>query len=139
MKGGKRAVLDTNVLVSAVLFGGRVARLHSLWKQNRFTMVASKKIVEEYLRVLSYPKFGLTEDEIKNIFHEEILPYIEPVIVKGKTRNICKDPDDDKFLECAAESNADFIISGDDDLLRIKEYHGCPIVTPEKFLRGFRQ
>ncbi|MBI5598363.1 MAG: putative toxin-antitoxin system toxin component, PIN family [Deltaproteobacteria bacterium] len=131
----RRAVLDTNVMVSALLFRGELSRLHALWKTKAFTIAASREIVEEYLRVLAYPKFNLTEKEIKDIIQEELLPYIEPVMVAGKLKGVCVDPDDDKFLYCAEAAKADVVVSGDEHLLRLKKYKGCPIITAEKFLR----
>ena len=134
----KRAVLDTNILISALLFRGVTSRIHTLWKKKSFTIVASREIVEEYLRVLAYPKFNLTEKEIKGIIHEELLPYLEPVSVTEDISGICADPDDDKFLACAEAAKADFIVSGDAHLLNMKKYKGCPIVTVERFLKQLK-
>ncbi len=91
--------------------------------------------MEEYIRVLAYPAFNLTEKEIKNIIQEELLPYIEPVVVTEKPKGFCVDPDDAKFLACAEAAKADAIVSGDADILRMKKFKGCPIVTAEKFLK----
>ncbi|MBI5587983.1 MAG: putative toxin-antitoxin system toxin component, PIN family [Deltaproteobacteria bacterium] len=134
----KRAVLDTNVVISALLFRGETSRLHTLWKKRAFRIAASREIVEEYLRVLAYPKFGLTEREIKGIVQEELLPYIAPIAVAGKLTGVCIDPDDDKFLACAEAAKADVIVSGDAHLLSLKKYKGSPIVSTEKFLKMFR-
>ncbi|MBI5885581.1 MAG: putative toxin-antitoxin system toxin component, PIN family [Deltaproteobacteria bacterium] len=134
----KRAVLDTNVVISALLFRGELSRLHALWKKRAFTLIASREVVEEYIKVLAYPKFKLTEKEIKDIIQVELLPYIEPVSVIGETRGICKDPDDDKFLACAEAAKAEAIVSGDSHLLSLKKYKGCPILTAERFLKKFR-
>ena len=133
----RRVVLDTNVVVSALLFRGEVSLLHALWKKKAFTIVASREIVEEYLRVLVYPKFNLTEKEIRDIIQEELLPYIEPVMVAEELKGVCIDPDDDKFLACAEAAKADVIVSGDEHLLSLKKYKGRPIVTVEKFLKKF--
>ncbi|MBI4384360.1 MAG: putative toxin-antitoxin system toxin component, PIN family [Nitrospinae bacterium] len=134
----KKAVLDTNVVVSALLFRGKLSRLNALWKKKAFTMAASREIIEEYVRVLAYPKFKLTEKEIKLLVQEELLPYIEPVTVNEDTKGVSKDPDDDKFLACAKAAKADFIVSGDAHLLDLKKYKGCPILTAEKFLKKFK-
>ena len=134
----KRAVLDTNVVISALLFKGEASNLHALWKKKTFAIVASKEIMEEYIRVLAYPKFNLTEREIKDIIQGELLPFIEPVAATGKLKGVCVDPDDDKFLACAESGKADAIVSGDTHLLRLKKFKGCPIVTVEKFLKKFR-
>ena len=133
----RRVVLDTNVVVSALLFRGELSRLHALWKRKAFTIVASREIVEEYLRVLAYPKFNLTEKEIRDIIREELLPCIEPVMVAEELKGVCVDPDDDKFLVCAEAAKADVVVSGDEHLLSLRKYKGCPIVTVEKFLRKF--
>lgn len=134
----KRVVLDTNVVISALLFRGELSRLHVLWKKRAFILIASREVVEEYVRVLAYPKFKLSEMEIKDIIQTELLPYIEPVSVMVDTRGVCKDPDDDKFLACAEASNADVIVSGDAHLLNLKKHKGCPIWTAEVFLKKFR-
>jgi putative PIN family toxin of toxin-antitoxin system len=134
----RNAVLDTNVVVSALLFRGELSRLHALWRKKAFTIAATKEIIEEYVRVLAYPKFKLTEREIEALVHEELLPYIEPVTVSEDIKGVSNDPDDDKFLACAAAAKADFIVSGDAHLLNLKTYKGCPIVTAEKFLKKFR-
>lgn len=134
----KRAVLDTNVVVSALLFSGELSSLHALWKKKAFTIAASREIIEEYVRVLAYPKFKLTEKEIKILVQEELLPYIEPVTVNEGAKGISEDPDDDKFLACASAAKADFIVSGDAHLLNLKKYKGCPILTAERFLKKLR-
>ena len=134
----KRAVLNTNVVISALLFRGELSRLHMLWKNKAFTIAATREIVEEYLKVLAYPKFNLTEKEIRDIIQEELLPYIKSVTVAVKLKGVCIDPDDDKFLACAEAAKADVIVSGDTHLLSLKKYKGCPIITAEKFLKKFR-
>ncbi|MBI5970639.1 MAG: putative toxin-antitoxin system toxin component, PIN family [Deltaproteobacteria bacterium] len=133
----KRVVLDTNVVISALLFRGELSRLHALWKKRAFTLIASREIMEEYLKVLAYPKFNLTEKDLKDIIRAELLPYIEPVTVIKKARGICQDPDDDKFLDCADAAKADAIVSGDAHLLSLKRHKGRPIITSEKFLKNF--
>ncbi|MBI4831643.1 MAG: putative toxin-antitoxin system toxin component, PIN family [Candidatus Lindowbacteria bacterium] len=150
----KRVVLDTNVVISALLFKGRISMVHTFWMERAFTIVASREIMEEYVRVLAYPKFNLTESEIKDLLQEELMPYIEPV-AHGHTvvlsegpqarakklnsgaqfKNVCVDPDDDKFLACAQSAKADAIVSGDAHLLSLRKVKGCPIVTVGRFLR----
>src|SRR6185437_5099024 len=79
--GVKRVVLDTNAVVSALIFGGAVARLVTLWQSQLFIWLASAAIVEEYARVFAYPKFELEESEINQLINEDILPFITPVHV----------------------------------------------------------
>ncbi len=130
-----RAVLDTSVLVSALLFEGPVGRLVPLWREGRFAPVVSKDILVEYLRVLAYPKFGLTADEIASLVEEVVLPFAVAVRTGGGKRPIVReDPEDDKFLHAAAAGKARFVVSGDRHLLGLEEYRGARIVTARAFL-----
>ena len=78
----KRVVIDTNVLVSALLFDGVPGELIECWRQGKILPLASRDIINEFIRVLSYPKFQLNEEEIKFLLNKEILPWFEIVIVK---------------------------------------------------------
>jgi hypothetical protein len=68
-----RVVLDTNVLVSALLFTGITSEIVPLWKEGAVSLLLSRDILEEYLRVLGYPKFQLSEADIKGLIEEELL------------------------------------------------------------------
>jgi putative PIN family toxin of toxin-antitoxin system len=129
-----RVVLDTNVLVSALLFTGIFSELVSLWRRRAITLVLSRAILEEYLRVLSYPKFQLSETEIKSLIEEELLPYVDVVNPRRRLRAVERDPSDNKFLECAIAGKARVIISGDKDLLSTGHYRSIRIQSPAKFL-----
>ena len=129
-----RAVLDTNILISALLFTGISAELVPLWKRDAITVLLSRAILEEYLRVLSYPKFQLSEAEIKGLIEEDLLPHVEVVKPTRHLRVVHRDPSDDKFFECAVAGKAEVIISGDKDLLSIGTYRRIRIQTPAQFL-----
>jgi putative PIN family toxin of toxin-antitoxin system len=129
-----RVVLDTNTLVSALLFTGISSDLVSLWQDGIITLLLSRDILDEYLRVLSYPKFKLSEEEIKKLLQEEILPYAEVVKPKRRLRVVQRDPSDNKFLECAIAGKTRVIISGDKDLLSLGRYRRIRIQTPAQFL-----
>ena len=128
-----RVVVDTNVVVSALLFGGTLGRLIPLWKERRITPVVSAPIAAEYLRVLAYPRFGLAESEIHYLIHREILPYCDVIDVDPGPVVVKDDPADDAFLYCAAAARARFVISGDGHLLALKAFGGIPIVSPAEF------
>jgi len=121
-------------MVSAILFGGVPGELISLWKIGHIQPLASTPIIDEYLKVLSYPKFRLSEKEIKYILYSEILPYFDVVIPKSGQVTIQEDPSDDKFLHCAKAGKAGVIITGDQHLLNLKSYGKINILTPSKFL-----
>ena len=72
--------------------------------------------------MLSYPKFELSEKEIKELIQEEILPYAKVVKPKGRLRVVRRDPSDNKFLECAVAGKARVIVSGDKDVLSLGRY-----------------
>ena len=131
-----RAVLDTNVVISALVFEGETNTLVVAWQQDRFLLLVSKIVLDEYIRVLHYPKFHLSRDEIRYLVEEEILPYIHPVKATKPSRSvsICRDPDDNMFLDCALAGHASFIVTGDKDLLALNPFRGIEILTPREFL-----
>lgn len=133
-----RVVVDTNVFISAILFGGIPGEIITLWKNGRITPLLSKEILDEYIKVLTYPKFNLTEEEINYILHGEILPFFQAVVPKLGRKIINDDPSDDKFIHCAETGKAHTIISGDHHLLNLKTYQKIRVQSPSKFLADFR-
>jgi putative PIN family toxin of toxin-antitoxin system len=133
----KRVVLDTNVLVSALLFKGTVSRLVELWRKGRIIPVISKETFAELVRVLHYPKFSLSKDEIKSIIEQEVLPYFEVIEVVKTVQGVCGDPEDDKFISCALSASADCIVSGDKDFCDVRQYKTVRIMNASDFLKKF--
>jgi putative PIN family toxin of toxin-antitoxin system len=133
----KKVVLDTNVIVSALLFKGELSKIVVLWKKDRIMPFISKETFEELKNVLTYPKFSLTEIEIKKIIEEEILPFFEVVDITDKVRGICRDPADDKFISCAISASADLIVSGDKDLCDLGKYKFVRIIDVINFIKMF--
>jgi len=132
-----RIVIDTNVLISALLFGGVPGRLIDLWKNGFIKPLISESINLEYLRVLAYPKFKLSEDEINYIIHQEILPFFKVIKTMPGPSVIPEDPEDDKFIQCAEAGKAQIIISGDRHLLALKSHRGIKILTPHQYLEKY--
>jgi putative PIN family toxin of toxin-antitoxin system len=130
-----RVVLDTNTLVSALLFSGVASRLVPLWQSRRITVLVSKSILNEYLRVLGYQKFGLSESEIRGLIEEELLPYADAIEVRRRLPAVCRDPEDMKFLECAVIGRAEYLITGDQDLRSLGSYRAVTLLTAGEFLR----
>ena len=130
-----RAVLDTNVVISALLFPGPVSRLGDLWKSGTFLMLASGEMIGEYVRVLAYPRFELDVDGRRFLLHEEILPFVIPVKPKKAPPPTRRDPQDEKFLACARDGKADFLVTGDEDLLALRRIGRCRITPVAEFLR----
>lgn len=129
-RGLSRVVLDTNVPVSALLFGGRLEPIRRGWRTGRIRPVLSKKMADELVRVLAYPKFRLTREEISAPLKTDLLPYVEVVDVREDDQTWCRDPADDKFIHCALAARCRELVTGDEDLLGLREVEGVRIVSP---------
>jgi putative PIN family toxin of toxin-antitoxin system len=128
-----RVVIDTNVVISAILKENSVPALAVDLVAREHTLLSSIDTQSEIHRVLARPRFRryLTAQAmnlINTIFAESEFT----VITQSVTA--CRDPMDNKFLELALDGKADFIISGDEDLLCLTNYLGVPIITPAEFL-----
>ena len=128
-----RVVVDTNAFISAALFEGRTAALLTLWQNRKIRPVLSAEILDEYLRVLAYPKFKLTQKEIRSIINRELLPYSVAVKPRAKIK-VATDPDDNKFIEAAISGKAKFLISGDQALIAVKRVRNVQIISTTDFL-----
>ena len=131
-----RVVVDTNVFISS-FFGGNPRKIIDLWKTGQIVLCLSRPIVDEYVEVLR--RMGLqNEREL-----EELLSLFAQgfhVLFTAKTPNLTiieKDPDDNKFIECAVALNSKSIISGDKALQEIKDYMGIKIQSPKQFIDDF--
>ncbi|HEA65623.1 hypothetical protein LCGC14_2548750 [marine sediment metagenome] len=133
-----RVVIDTNVVISALLFGGDLEYIINLWKSRKIIPDATKEIIDEYLRVLAYPKFKLIPKEIEFLLYREIVPFFEIVEVKSDKKIVKSDPSDDKFIHCAEAGKAEFIISGDQHLINLGQYGKIAIFKAKEFLVKFK-
>ncbi|MDF0674004.1 MAG: putative toxin-antitoxin system toxin component, PIN family [Nitrospira sp.] len=133
-----RAVLDTNVLISALLFSGPPSQLVSAWQSSRLRPVVSGPILQEYVRVLAYPQFKLRPVEIRSLIEEEVLPFVETVKVIQSTVPEVRDPDDAKFITCAAKAGVRWLVSGDDDLLSLHRIQSVEIISVTAFLQHLK-
>ena len=127
-------VLDTNVLLSALLFAqGRMTFLREGWQVGRLVPLVSRPTVQELVRVLAYPRFELSGEDRDDLL-SEYLPYCETVIISSPPPAvpICRDPFDRPFLELAIGARADFLVTGDKDLLALAGIFRPPIITAEE-------
>ena len=129
-----RLVLDTNVLLSALLFqSGGLSWLRGAWQSGQIIPLASHDTTAEFLRVLIYSKFRLSDDEREDLL-ADYLPWCETVTVPGGIEILeCRDPFDRPFLELAIYAGADALITGDKDLLVLAENKAISILTPAEF------
>ncbi len=133
-----RAVLDANVLVSAAINPrGTPARLVAQWRVERFDVVVSDALMRELYEVLHYPKIlvrhGWSETQMRS-FVGELAHYAIRTPGRLTLTVIADDPPDNRYLECAVEGEANFLVSGDQLLLNLGEYQGVKILTPRAFL-----
>ncbi len=135
LEPGLRVVIDTNLVLSALVFGGNTAKLRLAWQENRFTPLASEETITELTRVLAYPKFRLTPSEQEALL-ADYLPFCETVPMPEHLPPIpeCRDLFDVPFLTLAMVGKADYLLTGDRDLLEITERFTCPILTADQFL-----
>jgi putative PIN family toxin of toxin-antitoxin system len=129
-----RVVVDTNVLVSGLLFGGEPGKIHDLWIVGQIVPLLSSETFTEFNRVLSCPKFRLSPAEITMLIEEELLPYAEVLDVTEDATGVCRDPKDDMFIALAASGKAAYIITGDQDLLVLQLFRQTRIVTVNELL-----
>lgn len=130
-----RVVLDTNCLVSALIFSrGRLAWLRQAWQAKRFIPLASRDTVSELLRVLAYPKFKLSHDEQAALL-AEFLPFVETVKVDAMPEGLpeIRDAVDVIYLVLATVAQADALVSGDGDIQAVREQFQTPIMTVAEF------
>ena len=131
----RKVVLDTSVLISALLFKGELSKLAELWQRGKIIPVISRDTFQELRAVLAYPKFSLSQEEINIIIGNEVLPHFEVVEVTKEIKDVCRDAADDKFISCALSASAGYIVSGDKDLCDLNRYKSVRIVTPADFFK----
>ena len=136
LKRPPRIVLDTNVLVSALIFGGKQWQaLRSAWQVGRIVPIVSRQTVEELLMVFAYPKFKLGADERETLL-ADYLPFADVVAGPDVVRGLptLRDPNDLMLLALAVTGKANALVSGDSDLLDVRdEWRRVPILTPREF------
>ena len=128
-----RAVIDTNILISAIIFGGNSEKIIKLVQENKIIAITSPVLLSELTEVL-VKKFHFTPDKIYLV--EELIKGNFVIVQPNKTINIVRDKDDNRVIEAASHGKCQYIITGDRDLLDLKIYQQIKIVTPEIFLNN---
>ena len=127
-----RIVLDTNVFISGIFWEGNFcSQIIDKWRKGRFQLVSSPKLVEELAETLRSFKISMPEEiiqEWKNLIIENSVMVYPITAIKA----VKDDPEDDKFVESAIYGEADFIVSQDEHLLKLKEYNKIKILKPEE-------
>lgn len=133
-----RAVLDANVYISAAVRpkGPPGQIIERFLRGGSFDIVMSQAIVDEVLRALTYPKVRkyIRPRLDPELWFEDIVVLSQLVAGEYEFAGASKDPDDDKYIAAAIEGRARFVVSGDSDLLDLKEYEAVRIIRPRVFL-----
>lgn len=133
-----RALLDANVYVSALLRpnGPPGQIVERFLRVSAFELVLSPAIAGEVMRVLGYPKLRryFTPDVVPSEWFEDIAVRAHVVAGERSIPRCCRDPDDDKYIAAALEGGAEWLVTGDDDLLALGAYESVAIVRPATFL-----
>ena len=128
-----RVVLDTNILISAILFGGKPRQVLERVIRGEIRLCMSEAILEELKGVLRRSKFSYSIEAIQVILTELIS--LSDFVNPSKTiRVVPEDPDDNRILECAVEAKANYIITGDLHLLRLSRYQDIEVLNAGAFL-----
>jgi putative PIN family toxin of toxin-antitoxin system len=133
-----KVVLDTNVVISALLHQGPTRRFLELWRTRKIKPQVSQAILDEYVRVLHYPKFGFGAETAAEILEENLLPWLSKVEeYAGKLEYSSKDKSDDLFLRAAFGGKVEALVSGDPHLTTLNGKYPFAILTPGAFLSKF--
>lgn len=127
-----KAVFDTNVLIAAFVADGLCSRLLTRARKGHFKLFACPCIFLEFRRILA-KKLKASPEEVKQaleILSEALAGVVEP---QEEVRDVCRDKDDDQVLACARAAGADFLVTGDEDLLVLERFGDVRIVRPREF------
>jgi len=130
-----RIVLDTNVIISAIISDGKPRQLFLKGIEGQFSIVTSDLMLKELVRVLRRPKFKTSQSEIRRI-SRALLSSAEVVDVKSKLEVVKEDLKDNMVIETAYDGNADLIVTGDRHLLELENCEGIKIMTVEEALKS---
>lgn len=130
-----RIVVDTNVLISGVFFGGFPRKILSEVVRSKLTACATMEIVDEYEEIVQ----EMIERKQGHINRNLLSPLIKAMeIIEPVTHvKLSRDPDDDKFLGCAKDAHALYIVSGDKDLLVLEQFENIQIITAKEFCEKY--
>lgn len=131
-----KVVLDTNVFISSVFFGGQPGKILAAWRDGKIMLVLSTEILEEYIEVLHRLEKLYPPVKAKPVI-ELILAGSEIITAPPLEKPVSSDLDDDKFIACALASKARVIISGDKHLLSVDGFKGLEIVKPSEYVKKY--
>ena len=133
-----KAVIDTNIFISSLIGNGNPSLIIDYLIEKEFRLIISHALIDELFDVLSRPRFKkyFTYDDIKEL--ASLVQSYARITPPGTRLQICRDPKDDIVLECAVAGEADYIVTGDEDLLCLTSYRNIHIITPAQFIRTLK-
>ena len=130
-----KILIDTNILISGLYFHGLPKKLLSEIDFEKFNLCVNEEIINEYTEKID-KKFSKSKYILDKDLRQKIFSSFKNFEIKSDLK-ICRDPDDDKFINCAIDAEAIYIVSGDNDLLTIKNFAGIEIVTAREFYEKY--
>jgi len=130
-----RVVIDTNVFISGLEWGGQPTKVINLWLEDKFLLLISPYLAHEIISV--YERFANPEAEVKQLQY-----YLESKalhVLPAKTVAVCRDSKDNQILDLCLAGRANYLVTGDKDLLALKEFHLTKICLPKQFLSIYYQ
>jgi putative PIN family toxin of toxin-antitoxin system len=127
-----KAVFDTNVLIAAFISEGVCSKIFTRARRRQFELITCPFILQEFERVIR-KKFSATHGEVQEalvVISEATKTVVHP---SQKVTGVCRDADDNNILSCVLEAKADYLVTGDPDLLELKSFSGTQIIPPRDF------
>ncbi len=128
-----KVVLDTNVLASGVFWGGTPLKILDLWRRQELQVLASESILDEYLRTIKRIAEKINRPDLYRAWALVLPSKLRLVSVK-KSFRLCRDPNDNMFIDCAISGKARYIVTGDEDLLVLNQVMNVRILDAKRFL-----
>lgn len=130
-----RIVIDTNVVISGIFFGGVPKKILNAAISGQLIACATMEIIDEYEEII-HEMVERKQGHLNHTILQSLIPVME-IIVPVSRVTLSRDPDDDKFLGCAKDASALYIVSGDKDLLVLEQFEEIPIITAKEFCERY--
>lgn len=132
-----RIVVDTNVMISGVFFVGFPRKILNAIAENKLTACATAEIIDEYEEIIK----EMINRKQGHLHHQLLAPLVQAleIVEPATTVTLCRDPDDNRFLGCAKDAKALYIVSGDKDLLVLEQFEDIEIITAKEFCERYMQ
>lgn len=130
-----KVVLDSNIFISFLIsHKPPISTILDLWRRGELVVCYSVEILDELEKALEYPKIRnlISDSESESLVNG--IKTLGILVIPSESVEVCRDKEDNKYLEACLESNSKFLVSGDEDLLALKEFKGIKIVSPREFV-----